>query len=362
MTLFRTFWTLIWEGLQILGSSSWSRTRLVAENHFLRKQLALYQERNIKPRRADRATKLVMVWLSKIINWQDALVIVTPATFLRWHRQGFKYYWRWKSRGRPAIPQAIIKMIQAMAQDNPNWSPERIANELPLKLTIVLSPETVRKYMPKTPDGKDRKHVSNQRWQAFLQNHLHQSLACDFFVTVSINFQILCVFVILELDTRKILHTHVTQNPTAEWTQQQFRQAIPSDHDYRFIIHDRDAIFSPQVDRTLANMGLHVLKTPVRTPTANAYAERVIGTIRRECTDFLLVLSELHLFRCLQQWVKHYNQARPHMSLGPGIPEPLPRKEHPPPTHRHCIPAGYAVVKRPVLGGLHHEYELKKAA
>ena len=362
MATLRTLWALIWEGLQALLNSFQSQTRLVAENQFLRKQLALYQERNIKPRRADRATKLVMVWLSKIFHWKDALVIVTPATFLRWHRQGFKYYWRWKSRGRPAIPRTIINLIRSIANDNPNWSPERIANELLLKLTIELSPETVRKYLPKTPDGKSRNHVSSQRWQTFLQNHLHQTLACDFFVTVSINFQILYVFVILELDTRKILHTHVTQNPTAEWTQQQFRQAILSGHDYRFIIHDRDAIFSPQVDRTLNNMGLHVLKTPVRTPTANAYAERVIGTIRRECTDFLLVLSERHLFRCLQQWVKHYNRARPHMSLGPGIPESPPKKERLPPTHRHWLPAGYRIVKRPVLGGLHHEYLLKKAA
>ncbi len=130
---------------------------LAAENLFLRKQLALYQDRKVKPRQADRWTKISMVLLAKLFNWKDALVIVTPETFIRWHRQGFRYYWRWKCRGRPAIPRAVINLIQSITKDNPNWSPERIANELSLKLSIELSPETVRKYMPKSPDGKSKK-------------------------------------------------------------------------------------------------------------------------------------------------------------------------------------------------------------
>ncbi len=363
MAAFQWFWILTGEVLRFLLRGFRTRARLMAENHFLRKQLSLYQERKIQPRRSDQMTKITMVWLSKLFRWQDALVIVTPTTFLRWHRQGFRYYWRWKCRGRPAIPKSLVALIQTMANDNPGWSPERIANELSLKLSIEVSPETVRKYLPNDPNRRHRKGVSSQRWRTFLQNHLHQTLACDFFITVSLNFKILYVLVIMDLGTRRILRTHVTQHPTAAWTQQQMREAVPSDHEYRFILHDRDSIFSADVDRTLNSLRLHVLKTPPRTPQANGYCERLIGTIRRELTDHFLIISEKHLIRCLKEWVTHYNHARPHVSLGPGIPEPLPRKEPPPPTHhRHLLPLVYTVVKRPVLGGLHHEYGLKKAA
>jgi transposase InsO family protein len=154
----------------------------------------------------------------------------------------------------------------------------------------------------------------------------------------------------------------VTAHPTAEWTAQQFREAIPSDHRYRFLIHDRDSIFSKEVDQSIENLGLKVLRTPVRAPQANAYCERLIGTLRRECLDFMIPFSERHLRKILSEWIAHYNHGRPHRSLGPGLPVPKPTPVVLPETNRHQLPRGWRVVTKSVLGGLHHEYRLEKVA
>ena len=143
---------------------------------------------------------------------------------------------------------------------------------------------------------------------------------------------------------------------------QQFREAIPADHTYRMFIHDRDSIFSKQVDQGIRNMGLHVLKTPVRTPVANAICERVIGSLRRECLDFMIPLNERHLYHIVREWVGHYNEGRPHMSLGPGIPQPRPALPVTPQAPRHQIATGQRVVAQFVLGGLHPDYRLEKRA
>jgi putative transposase len=166
----------------------------------------------------------------------------------------------------------------------------------------------------------------------------------------------------MEVGTRKILHYNVTAHPTAEWTAQQFREAIPGDHSYRFLIHDRDSIFSTEVDQTVENLSLKVLRTPVRAPQANAYCERLIGTMRRECLDFMIPLTESHLRAILREWIRHYNYARPHRSLGPGLPTSGPSPEALSQTNRHQLPPGWQVVTKSVLGGLHHEYRLEKAA
>jgi transposase InsO family protein len=250
-------------------------------------------------------------------------------------------------------------LIRAMARDNPGWGEERIAHELLLKLGIQISPRTVRKYIPHSPGGQPR---GDQRWSTFVANHAKVIVACDFLTVVTATFKCLYVLVIIELGTRKLLHIHVTDHPTAAWTQQQLREAIPSDHAYRFLLHDRDAIFSAQLDQSMTHMGLRVLKTPYQSPKANSFCERVIGTLRRECLDFLIPLTENHLCRLLKTWGAHYNQGRPHSSLGPGIPDPpagLPIKLQ---EHRHRIPDHLAIVNHPVLGGLHHEYELKPKA
>ena len=331
-----------------------SRGYLAAENLFLRKQLAFYQERKVKPRRIDPASKLTLVLLTKLFNWKEALVIVKPATLIRWHREAFRLFWRWKSKpGRPAIPAELRTLIRRMARENPLWGEERIADELLLKLGIQVSPRTVRKYMPRSPSGGPR---GDQRWSTFLKNHAGAILACDFFVAVTVTFRIFYVFIALEHGSRKILHCNVTAHPTSEWTQQQLREAISANHGYRFLIHDRGEIFSKELDVTASNMGLRVIKTPYRSPQANSICERTIGTVRRECLDHLIPLNGRHLRRILKEWVAHYNRGRPHSALGPGIPDPpegVPARLRP---DRYRITDGWMVDSARVLGGLHHEY------
>ncbi len=348
------------DGVHFLPLCTRSRTALAAENLFLGKQLAFYQERHVRPRRFDKASRFMLVLLSYGFPWKEALVKVTPKTFIGWHRAGFRLFWRWKSRpGRPRIPPELRTLIRAMARDNPGWEEERITHELFLKLGIQLSPRTVRKYMPHTLRGQPH---GDQRWATFVANHAKMIVACDFLTVVTATFKCLYVLVIIELGTRKLLHIHVTDHPTAAWTQQQLREAIPSDHDYRFLIQDSDGIFSAQLDQSISHMGLRVLRTPYRSPKANSLCERVIGTLRRECLDYLIPLTENHLCRLLKTWLAHYNHGRPHSSLGPGIPDPPAGLPVPRQKHRHRIPSHVQVVSHPVLGGLHHEYELKPKA
>ena len=204
--------------------------------------------------------------------------------------------------------------------------------------------------------------MSSQRWRTFVRNHAQAIVACDFCVVVTVTFRLLYVFVVMEHATRRIMHTNVTAHPTAAWTLQQLRAAIPADHTYRFLLHDRDSIFSPQLDEGIRHLGLQVLKTPVRTPQANALCERPIGTLRRECLDFVIPFTEYHLHRILQAWVLYYNGGRPHMALGPGIPEPPPPLPMLLQAHRHYLPEHLQVVARPILGGLHHAYALEAKA
>jgi putative transposase len=336
---------------------------LAAENLFLRKQLALYQERNVKPRRATNATRLALVWLSHCFDRRRALVTVTPQTFTRWHRQGFQRFWRWKSRlGRPCIPAELQAVIRQMARANPTWGQERIANELVLKLGLRVSPRTVRKYLPKRLDPEPGKRAISQCWSTFVRNHAQAIVACDFCVAVTATFRILYVFVVIEHVSRRLLHVNVTAHPTAEWTLQQLREAIPSNHTYRFLIHDRDSIFSQPLDQHIRHLGLRVLKTPPHSPQANALCERLLGTLRRECLDCIIPLTENHLRRLLREWVLYYNAGRPHMSLGPGMPQPSASLPVPLREHRHRISQHLRVVVRPVLGGLHHDYRLEEKA
>jgi putative transposase len=337
---------------------------LAAENLYLRKQLALYEERTVKPQRATNATRIMMIWLARWFDWRSALHIVQPETFTRWHRQGFRLFWRWKSKpGRPQIPVDLQALICQMARDNPTWGQERIANELLLKLGLRVSPRTVRKYMPRHCVGGPGKRCQSQRWSTFIRNQAKGIVACDFCVGVTATFRLLYIFVVIEHRSRKLLHLNVTAHPTAEWTMQQLREAIPADHTYRILIHDRDSIFSHKVDQGVRNMRLRVLKTLVRTPVANALCERAIGTLRRECLDFVIPLNQTHLYGILREWGAHYNAGRPHMSLGPGIPSlpPVSRRG----THhqyRHQLPLDSRVVAEPILGGLHHEYQLGRRA
>jgi len=333
---------------------------LAAEILFLRKQLALYQERQVKPRRIDAATRITLVFLSKRFKWRPLLVIVQPATLVHWHRQGFRLFWRWKSRpGRPRIPIKLRQLIREMALNNVSWGEERIANELLLKLGIRVSPRTVRKHMPKrSSQGGPR---GDQRWSTFVRNHASAMVACDFCIAVTATFKLFYVLLVIEHGSRRLVHCNVTEFPTAEWTLQQLREAIPCEHPYRFLIHDRDNIFSTELDKSITHLGIDVIETPYRSPQANSICERVIGSLRRECLDYLIPLNETHLRRIVEEWVAHYNRSRTHAALGPGVPDPplgIPAAiGH----DRHRIADGLKVISKPILGGLHHEYAIASA-
>jgi transposase InsO family protein len=339
-----------------------SRPALIAENLFLRKQLAFYREREVEPRRLTDAARVCLLVWSRLFNWREALVVVKPETLIAWHRKGFRLFWKWKSKGgRPRLPRNIRRLVAEMAAENPTWGEERVADELALKLGIYVSPRTVRAYWPEEPLRYGPRSTRPQHWRTFVRNHARAIVACDFLVVVTARFQLLYVLVVMEIGSRRIVHCNVTPHPTAIWTMQQLREAIPSDHEYRFLIHDRDSIFSVALDRQVGALGWRVLRTPVRAPKANAYCERLVGTIRRECLDYLIPFSERHLRALLCEWVCHYNQARPHSALGPGIPNGGDRFFEGMGSG-HALPDGARIDKKAVLGGLHHEYGLERLA
>jgi transposase InsO family protein len=247
-----------------------------------------------------------------------------------------------------------------MARDNPTWGEERIAAELLLKLGLRVSPRTVRRYMARG-SGEGGRRATGQRWATFVQNHAQAIVACDFCVAVTATFRVLYVFVALEVGSRRLLHVNVTSHPTAAWTVQQFREILAIPHAYRFVLHDRDVIYSPWLDAAITAMGVHVLRTPVQAPQANAYCERLLGSLRRECLDFLIPFGEEHLRRLLRIWQVHYNRARPHSHLGPGLPQPPPGLSAAP-IAGHDLPRDARVVARSIPGGLHHEYGLERLA
>jgi putative transposase len=211
-----TLLTLLVDALRYVGLCLRSPAAVAAENLFLRKQLALYQERKVNPRRASHATRLALTVLARWFDWRQALVIVQPQTLIRWHRQGFQLFWRCKSRpGRPLLPADLRTLIRRMARDNPTWGEERIANELLLKLGLRVSPRTVRQYVPTRPHRGRYQHLPSQCWRTFVRNHARAIVACDFCVVVTATFRLLSVFVVMEHATRRILHVNVTGYPTA---------------------------------------------------------------------------------------------------------------------------------------------------
>ena len=333
-----------------------SSQSIQAENLFLRRQVALYIEHCAKPRRIDAATRIGLTLLSRLFDWRDALAVVSPATLRRWHRAGWRLFWRMKSRpGRPSIPPELQALIRRMASENPSWVEERIANELLLKLGIRVSPRTVNKYRPRRPRGRPR---GDLRWSTFLRLHAQGIIACDFFVAATATFRLLYVFVVIEHHSRRLIHYNVTGHPSAAWTLQQLREAVGLKGRYLYLLHDRDSIFAKRLDESIERLGVKVLKSPPQSPAANALCERVIGTIRRECLDWMIPLSESHLRHILKSWIRHYNGGRPHMSLGPGIPESPHTTKVPAQSSRHRCGESYAVRTNPILGGLHHEYFL----
>jgi len=357
LQLARTIVGVAFDILRLVVSFLRSSRAIRAENLVLRKQLASNIERGIKPRRIDHATRVSLALFTRLFHWRAAVVHVRPSTVVRWHRMGWRIFWRLKCRaGRPPIPPELRSLIRRMAAENPLWGEERIANELLVKLGIRVSPRTVGKYMPKRPPGQPR---GDQRWSTFLKNHAEAILACDFFVAVTATFRMLYVFVVIEHGTRRLAHVNVTEHPSADWTLQQLRVVVGDERGHQYLIHDRDKIFAKHLDDSSRALGAEVLRSPIASPKANSLCERVIGTIRRECLDWMIPLSEGHLRSILKSWVEHYNRGRPHSSLGPGVPDPpailatIRRLEA-----GHRLGEGVVVLAKSVLGGLHHEYSM----
>jgi putative transposase len=246
-----------------------------------------------------------------------------------------------------------------MVRENPSWGQARIADELFLEFGIKVSPRTVRARWPR-PILHTRPRPASQSWHTFIHNHARAIVACDFMVAITARFRVLYVLLLMEVGSRRILHFNVTEHPTADWTLQQFREAIPSDHSYRFLIHDRHATFSAEFDQAVEHFGIAPNKTPIRRPQANAFCERLIGTVRRDCLDYVIPIDARHLRRILRESVAHYNQGRPHSSLGPGIPD----SRNSPPTrkYRYHLEPWEKVTSTSVLGGLQHEYQIKHSA
>jgi hypothetical protein len=245
------------------------RRSLEAENLVLRRQLALFKERGMKPRRIDAATRASLALLSRWCDWRSCLIVVQPETVVRWHRAGWRLLWRYQSRpGRPPIPLELRRLIRRMAIENPLWGEERIANELLVKLGIRVSPRTVGKYMPKRPRRQPR---GDQRWSSFLKNHAKAIPACDFFVAVTATFRMLYVFVVIEHGTRRLAHVSVTAHPSADWTLQQLREVVGEEGRHRYLIHDRDTIFAKHLDDSISALGIDVLRSPVASPVGGEF-------------------------------------------------------------------------------------------
>jgi len=320
-----------------------SQRALAVENLALRHQLAVLQRTAKKPRlrRSDRA---LWVLLSRFWNdWLDSLAIVQPETVIRWHREGFRLYWRWKSRprhaGRPKIPREIRDLIRQMSGSNPLWGAPRIHGEL-IKLGIEISQGAVSTYMV-----RHRKPPS-QNWRTFLQNHAKEIASIDFFTVPTATFRVFFVFLILGNQRRQILHFNVTATPSARWTGQQIIEAFPWDTAPRYLLRDRDGIYGSEFVRRVEGMGIEEVPISARSPWQNPYVERVIGSIRRECLDHVIIFSERQLRRVLRDYFAYYHGSRTHLGLGKDCPTPRPVE---PPD------LGF-VSAEPMVGGLHHRY------
>ena len=287
-----------------LSSISHSRAALQLENLALRHQIGVLQ-RSIRNRpKLTLVDRLLWVWLSRIWSgWRSALAIVRPETVVAWHRKGFRLFWTWKVRhgppGRPVISREVRDLIRKMCRENPSWGAPRIHGEL-LKLGIDIGESSVSRYMV-----RNRKPPS-QTWRTFFENHAQQLVSIDFFTVPTIRFHVLYVFLVLAHDRRRILHFNVTAHPTAEWTGQQLREAFPFDQLRRYLLRDRDRIFGDDFREQVRDMGICEVLSAPRSPWQRAYVERVIGSIRRECLDHVIVFNENSLRRTLNSYFDYY--------------------------------------------------------
>jgi transposase InsO family protein len=327
--------------LAVLASPFKSKLRLEAENAVLRHQLIVLRRRlhgRVRLTNNDRWFFIQLYrWFPSILQ---VLIIIRPETLVRWHRAGFRCYWRWKSRpqgGRPQIDTELRALIRRMSVENPLWGAPRIHGEL-LKLGFEVAQSSVAKYMVK------RRGPPSQGWRTFLRNHAPDIAAMDLFVVPTIGFDLLYAFVIVRLDRRDLVWINVTANPTAEWIARQITEAFPWDEAPHYLIRDRDRIYGSVVTRRLGAMGIRDKPTAPASPWQNGFAERLIGSIRRECVDHIIVLGEMHLRRVLKSYADYYNCVRTHRSLNKDAPVSRP------------VQRTGVISSRAILGGLHHRY------
>jgi len=318
-----------------------SRAALQAEILVLRHQLNVLRRKSPKRVAFSNVDRLLFTGLYRLApTVLEALKILKPETLIRWHRAGFRVYWRWKSRpcgGRPGTAAEIRQLIREMSMANPLWGAPRIHGEL-LKLGIDVGQTTVAKYMAK------RRRPPSQGWKTFLRNHADAITSMDLFVVPTISFRLLYGFLILRHSRRELLWLSVTAHPNAEWIALQLTEACGWGEAPRYIVRDRDRAYGEIFIRRIAAMGIRDRPTSARSPWQNGYAERVIGSIRRDCLDHVLVFGEQHLRHLLNSYQKYYNEVRTHLSL---------RKDAPVP--RDVSRTG-RVLSMPILGGLHHQY------
>jgi transposase InsO family protein len=326
-----------------------SRAVLHLEILALRHQIGILRRSTPHPK-LKPSDRIFWVLLSRMWSgWRTALAVVKPQTVIRWHRRGFRLYWRRKSRarwkpGRPGLTPEVRDLIRQMSAANPLWGAPRIHGEL-LKLGIDVSQTTVARYMVRS-----RKPPS-QTWRTFLDNHVPQLASLDFFIVPTATFRLLYVLVILSHDRRRVVHFNVTSHPTAEWTYQQIVQAFPWDSAPRFLIRDRDACYGRQLRNQLKCLGIEEVLTAAHSPWQNSFIERLIGSIRRECLDYIVIFGEEHLRHVLRSYFSYYHASRTHLSLDKDAPQPRPIQ---PPSSGH-------IVAVPQVGGLHHRYERRIA-
>jgi putative transposase len=320
-----------------------SRADLVTENLLLRHQLAVLSRPGRKRPPLRTRDKLLWILARRLCpDWPRHLVLVRPDTVVRWHRQAWKLVWRWKCRtrlGRPRLGAEVRELIATMARDNPRWGTERIRGEL-LKLGILVSNRSIRRYRWQGPSRRP-----SQIWRTFLANHRPRIWAADLCTVQTLAFKTLYVLLLITHARRELVHVNVTASPTAAWVWRQLLEATAWGRTPQYLIRDRDAVYGGDFARRAQRVGIEPLLTPVRAPRANAIAERVVGTLRRECLDHLIALNERHLRSALHEFAAYYRADRPHRSLGLGTPRPAARPEAGP------------IRSRPVLGGLHHVYE-----
>lgn len=318
------------------------RPSIEAENLILRQQLVTLRLRSPKRVRVGFWNKLIFITLYRLFpSVLESIHIVQPATLLRWHRLGFRAYWRWNSGrkgGRPKIDVELRDLIRRISRENPLWGAPRIHGEL-LLLGFEVSQTTVAKYMM-----KGRTHGGGQTWKTFLENNKQGIASMDFVIVPTIQFKLLYCLVIINHARRKIVHVAVTTIPTTAWVAQQLIEAFPWNEAPKYMVRDNDPVFNGIVRRRMRHIGIRDRPTAPRSPWQNGYSERVNGSIRRECLDHILIFGESHLRRVMSAYVEYYNSVRTHLSL-----------EKNSPNERQIRYVG-AICSAKHLGGLHHEY------